>query len=90
MSVVIGKVFFPTLTFWHEHSVLDYAKRNLDSTFPKIYISVATDDQFGFSEGTKVFKDLALERGVEVDFHENIGNHCQTEPESIANFIIGE
>jgi len=90
LTKIIGRVFFPTLELWHENSVLDFAKKNLDSSFPKIYISAATNDQFGFSEGTIIFKDLALERGVDVEFHYITGNHCETDPASIANFLIGD
>jgi len=88
LTKIIGKKYFPTQQFWKNYSVLEYAKRYLSGHYPPMYLSAATRDQFGFTEGVRVLKELAIERDVDIEYHEVEGHHCELDPESIARFFL--
>ncbi len=85
----IGRQYFPDTTSWNTAWAIKLAEKNLNENFPPIHMSCGTADEYGIYKSVVEFKNLAVERGVNVTWESISGGaHCSTSPTTIAKFLI--
>ena len=54
-----------------------------------LFISVNSQDDYGFQDGARAMRDIAQDHGVQLEYHESPGSHCQNIfPDELSEFLI--
>ncbi len=78
---------FSTREEWDAHNPFQLVLKT-DVTAPKLYISAADRDGYGFFEGESKFFELAKASGRAVEFVRIAnGRHCKMDPQSLSAFL---
>lgn len=83
----LSRMFIPDLDFWEETSPLILADKNLQESSKPIYLSASLQDDYGFYEGSQLFKNIAKRKGVQIDWRPLSGKHCSHDIISLGKFL---
>jgi pimeloyl-ACP methyl ester carboxylesterase len=71
---------------WKRISPLELVKR-ANGQYPALYLSNGLYDAYGNFEGTQMLAEVAVQRGVSVEWHPLYGGHCAIDASSLARFL---
>ncbi|MEE2742797.1 MAG: alpha/beta hydrolase-fold protein [Bdellovibrionota bacterium] len=83
----LSKMFIPDLGFWKKTSPLILADKVLGEESSPIYLSASLEDDYGFYEGSLLFKNILKGKGVEINWRPLSGKHCSHDVISLGNFL---
>jgi S-formylglutathione hydrolase FrmB len=86
---MVTRLFMPDQQAWEQNDPLVLAQ-NMNEEYPPIFLSVGSEDSYGFQEGTARFVEIAKEKGVHVTWEPTKGGHCSFSPSSVAKFFKHE
>lgn len=72
---------------WRRISPLHLIER-AGPTYPALYLSNGSYDEFGNFEGTERLAEMARQLGVRIEWHPLYGGHCATDTSSLAAFLL--
>lgn len=85
-ALAVYKRELPTAEIWDRNSPIKMLESGIYKNIP-IFYSVGIEDQLGFIEGGREFRDRALQAGVNVDYHEVHGPHCSADIPALLRFL---
>ncbi len=96
-SLNLIREFYPANESWDGADPIKAAPRLLDSNHPPLLIVIGIADEFGFYPGTDMFREIAAEKGVSVEYIVHgvksgpfwkVPNHLYYDTGRIAGFIV--
>jgi pimeloyl-ACP methyl ester carboxylesterase len=98
-SLKLVREFYPASEAWNDADPLKSGPRLLDPEYPPLLIEIGIADEFGFYPGTEMFRKIAEEKGVSVEYivhgvkggpFWNVPNHLYFDAAKFAGFIAGD
>lgn len=85
----IGKILFKTEANWESVSPAIVGPLLLNKSYPRLFVSIGRQDDFGFFEEAENFQALARAKGVpNVEWYPVEGKHCSFDAMAFARFLI--
>lgn len=82
------KAFFPKASDWSNADVFQLVNEQKEK-YPPLFLSVGTEDDFGFYEGTSKMAEILSSRGDrQLTWYPLAGKHCARPHEQLADFLI--
>ena len=80
------KTIFNNVSVWSVGEPFARVRQGRLSSMP-IYVSIGTEDEYGFAEGAQSLVNVARAKGATVEWVPVPGRHCQFDPRTLAAFF---
>nr|WP_287937984.1 alpha/beta hydrolase-fold protein [Algoriphagus sp.] len=84
---LMAKKYISNEEEWKNISPIELIKK-ANSQYPELYLSCGLYDKFGNYEGSEALANLAVSKGVKIQWHPLYGGHCAMDIYSLSNFLI--
>jgi pimeloyl-ACP methyl ester carboxylesterase len=82
-----ARAYIPDHATWQQISPFALMDRVQALHFPKIYLSAASQDGFGFFEGAQILASTAEKQNLDLTWHPLFGEHCSVDIASLSQFL---
>ena len=83
----VAKTYFSDEKSYDTAYPLQLAKKVLNASYPPIYLSCSYEDPYGIFTSVRAFKNLAVNRGIQVGWRATHGPHCTIDDNEVARVL---
>lgn len=87
MVLATYNAYFPTTETWNANNPMQFLKAGRYGNLP-MFLSIGTEDNLGFYEGSEAWVSIAREQGNIVDFRPLGGKHCALDGSALKDFLV--
>jgi len=86
-ALTLVSMYFPNEASWSKAAPVTLAQQEAGPGFPPVFISVGSEDQYGFFEGAQALAEAIQSKGGSAQFSLVSGGHCSFDADAAITFI---
>jgi len=87
-ALTLLAAYFPDEASWSNAAPVALAQQNVGPSFPPVFVSVGSEDQYGFFEGAQAMVEAIRANGGSAQFSLVSGGHCSFDADAAIAFMV--